>query len=138
MGKTPDKHNLVVALLTDLSKAFDCLNHEFLIAKLEAYGFDYSTLAFMTSYLSGRKYRTKVKNHFSKWSDILSGIPQGTILGPFYLIYILLIFFYFVNETCFANYADDNTPYAIDNNIDTVLNALKNHTSSLIGGFNDN
>ena len=118
-------------MLTDLSKAFDCLNHEPLIAKLEAYGFGYSALAFISSYLPGRKHRTKVKNHFSKWSDLLSGIPQCSILSPLLFNIHINDIFYFVNEKCFANYADDN-------NIDTVLNALKNHTSSLIGWFNDN
>ena len=45
--KALDKHNLAEALLTDLSKTFDCLNHELLITKLEAYGFDFSVLAFI-------------------------------------------------------------------------------------------
>ena len=89
-----DKHNLAEALLRDLWKAFDCLNHKLLIAKLEAYGFDFSVLAFISSYLSGWKHRTKVKNHFSKWSDILCSVPQVSILGLFLLyIYILMTFF---------------------------------------------
>ena len=46
--KALDKQNLAGALITDLSKAFDCLNHELLIAKLEAYGFDYSALALIS------------------------------------------------------------------------------------------
>ena len=76
--------------------------------------------------------------HFGKWADILSSIPQGSIFGRLsFNIYINDIF-YFVDEKCFANYADDNTPYAINNNIDTVLNAFKNHTSSFITWCNDN
>ena len=97
--KALDKHNLAGALLKNLSKAFDCLNHEHLIAKLEAYGFDYSVLAFISSYLSGRKHRTKVKNHFCQWSDILSGIPQGSILGPCLYNICINDIFYFVNDT---------------------------------------
>ena len=49
------------AILTDLSKAFDCINHELLIAKLEAYGVDKNDLKFIHSYITGRKQRTKCK-----------------------------------------------------------------------------
>ena len=57
--------NLAAALLTDLSKAFDCINHELLIAKLEAYGFDHESLAYVYSYLSNRLQRTKINGCFS-------------------------------------------------------------------------
>ena len=63
--KALDKRNIAGGLLTDLSKAFDCLNHELLIAKLEAYGFDHNALNLIYSYLSNRKHRTKVNNAFS-------------------------------------------------------------------------
>ena len=70
------------ALLADLSKAFDYLNHELHIAKLEAYGFDHTSLLIILNYLSGRKHRTKVNNYYSGWSSITSGEPEGSILGP--------------------------------------------------------
>ena len=92
--KALDKCNIAGALLTDLSKAFDCLHHELLIAKLEAYGFDHSSLAYIYSYLSDRKQRTKVNNSYSRWADIKSGIPQGSIIGPLlFNIYILMTYF---------------------------------------------
>ena len=78
-----DNKKIAGALLTDLSKAFDCLDYGLLIAKLEAYGFNYSSLAFVFSYLTDRKQRTKINNQFSDWNDITTGVPQGCILGPF-------------------------------------------------------
>ena len=75
--KALDNGKLAGALLTDLSKAFDCLNHNLMITKLHAYGFDHSSLAYIFSYLSGRKHRTKVNNSLSSWAPIISGIPQG-------------------------------------------------------------
>ena len=136
--KALDERNIAGALLTDLSKAFDCLNHELLIAKLEAYGFDHSSLAYIYSYLSNRKQRTKVNNSFSKWANIKSGIPQGSIIGPLlFNIYINDIFF-IIKETNLANYADDNTPYSIESNIVNILNSLTNNTSLLIKWFDDN
>ena len=64
------------AVLTDLSKAFDCIDHEFLIAKLNTYRFDNSSLTFIYSYLSERKQGTKVDSSFSCWAEILFGAPK--------------------------------------------------------------
>ena len=69
------------ALLTDLSKTFDCL-HDLLIAKLHAYGLDTKSLKLMLSYLTNRKQRVKINDTYSYWSKILFGVPQGSILGP--------------------------------------------------------
>ena len=63
--KALDNGKIAGAILTDLSKAFDCLNHNLLIAKLNAYGFDHNSLTYIYSYLSDRKQRTKINNSFS-------------------------------------------------------------------------
>ena len=58
------------ALMTDLSKAFDCLSHELLIAKLDAYGFDNKSLKLIYNYLSNRKQRVEINESFSSWEEI--------------------------------------------------------------------
>ena len=136
--KALDTQNLAGALLTDLSKAFDCLNHELLIAKLEAYGFDYPSLAYIFSYLTGRKQRTKVNNSFSTWANIKSGIPQGSILGPLLFNIYLNDIFYFIKESNLTNYADDNTPHATEAKVDSIIISLQNDASTLMKWFNDN
>ena len=69
-----DKGRISGALLTDLSKAFDCLLHDLLIAKLAAYSFDYNSLVFIQSYLSESQQRTKANNAYSTFSYILYGV----------------------------------------------------------------
>ena len=81
------------ALLTDLSKAFDCLNHDLLIAKLNAYGCSLPALRLIHDYLSNRKQRTKINNSYSTWMEIIFGVPQGSTIGlPFSSIFSLQIF----------------------------------------------
>ena len=80
--KTLDVNGYTGAILMDLSKAFDTINHELLIAKLYAYGFSKDALKLIHSYLSDRWQRTKVNKSFSSWSALLKGVPQGSVLGP--------------------------------------------------------
>ena len=70
------------AILMDLSKAFDCMAHDLLIAKLEAYGLATNSIKLMQSYLTNRQQRFNIGNTTSEWSDIIKGVPQGSILGP--------------------------------------------------------
>ena len=99
------------ALLTDLSKACDCLSHDLLLAKLNTYGFNLPALRLIQSYLSKRKQRTKINSEFSSWEEILFGIPQGSILEPLLFNIFLCDLFFEMNDLDFASYADDNTPF---------------------------
>ena len=88
--------------------------------------------------MSDRKQRTKVNNSFSTWQDIISGIPQGSIIVPLlFNIYINDIFF-LINGTSLAKFADDNTPYTMNKDIKEVLNNLLNDTNILKDWFRNN
>ena len=126
------------ALLTDLSKAFDCLPHDLLIAKLHAYGLDIKSLRLMYSYLTNRKQRVKINDTYSSWSEILFGVPQGSILGPLLFNIFMCDLFLFIPYFDVTNYADDNTPYSANNNIVDVLNNLKLQANILDKWFKDN
>ena len=71
-----DQGGICGTLFTDLSKAFDCLVHNFLIAKLEAYGFTYEPLKLINSYLTHRKHRTKINSSYRSFLDLLIGVPR--------------------------------------------------------------
>ena len=78
----------------DLSKVSDTINHELLIAKLYAYGFNKESLGLILDYLSSRWQRTKIGDNFRSWTELLQGIPQGSAVGPFsFNIYINDFFF---------------------------------------------
>lgn len=125
-------------ILMDLSKAFDTINHQLLIAKLHAYGFSSEALEIVNDYLKNRWQRTKINNSFSTWSEILCGMPQGSVLGPKYFnIYLNDLFYLFIN-TSVCNIADDTTPYACDADLHTLLHNLESDTASAIIWFEAN
>ena len=121
-----DKGKQVGAILMDLSKAFDCIPHDLLIAKLNAYGINPKSCKLVYSYLKGRRQCVKINGAHSKCLTILAGVPQGSILGP-------ILFNIFINDLCFVikktnlhGFADDNTLSTVSNTIEGILNLLSN------------
>ena len=64
----------------DLSKAFDCIPHDLLIAKLKTYGFDDNLVHYLYSYLDNRKQRMRINNEKSSLQNTISGVPEGSIV----------------------------------------------------------
>ena len=135
---TLDRKGFCGVLLTDLSKAFDCLSHELLIAKIDAYGFDYKSTKLIYSYLTGRYQRVRINSSFSSWREILFGVPQGSILGPIlFNIYLIDLFLDIENEDM-VNFADDNSPYACKPDIHSVLSHLEIDSKVLLEWVSNN
>ena len=122
-------------LLTDLSKAFDCIDHELLTAKLHAYGFDTDTLKFIYSYLKGRKQRTKINSSYSSFAEILFDVPQGSILGPLLFNASICDLFYDIDDLDFASFADGSTPYSCLSDMISVLVQLKGGIDKIFDWF---
>ena len=101
--KTRDNHGMFAAVMADLSKVFDCISHELLVAKLHAYGFDEYSLKVIISYLKNRTQTTKKGLSFSKLLNIIYVIPQGSILGPLLFIIYICDLFILIKKSIFLS-----------------------------------
>ena len=128
-----DNHGYAGAVIMDLSKAFDTVNHELLIAKLHAYGLTKPVLKLLYSYLRNRWHRTKINTSFSTRKELLTGVPQGSILAALlFNIYLIL------DMTDVCNYADDTGLHACNKGVPCLLTTLEHDTALAIEWFEIN
>ena len=111
-------------MLLDLSKVFDCIPHDLLIAKLDAYGFDKEALSLIYSYFKNTKQPISINNACSTFLELISGVPQRSVLWVLLFNIFLNDLYFFITKASLHNYADDNTLSAYSSDLNSLIYIL--------------
>ena len=125
-------------IFMDLSKAFDCINHVLLLAKLKAYGFSENTLKLMCSYSKDRRQAVKMNYNFCSYKKVQAVVPQGSIDDPLLFNLFINDLVLFLSETFLSNYADDNNLYSIGRELNIIKEKLRKNFKVVTDWFSEN
>ena len=132
-----EQNEYAIGIFCDLSKAFDTLNHQILLSKLEHYGIRGSAKQWFSSYLSNRQQYVEWNGCKSSTAQIMTGVPQGSILGP-------LLFLIYINDLPSASnlkcviFADDTNLFVKGNNFPELVDTLNRELESINDFFKAN
>ena len=121
----------------DLSKAFDCIPHNLLIAEFHAYGLSFEMVTFLNLYLKW-KQNVKINNIVIEFQNILSCVPQGSIVGTILFRIFLNDLFFCIKKSNLHNLADDYTKAATCNTLAGLLKTLEEESESVVCWFKQN
>ena len=133
-----DNNKVVGSVFMDLSKAFDCVSRDLLIANLVAYSVEENLLMYIYSYLSNRKQCVRINNVHSSFQNVVSRVPQGSIVGPTLFNCFFNDFFYFFDKASVHNLADDNSLSVFESNIKNLKLILESESKTAISSFQSN
>ena len=125
--KVVDKGEYVSALFMDLSKAFDTINHDLLLAKLKTYGFSLNAVKLMRSYLKNRKQQVQINHKSSSENIVIAGVPQGSIDGPLLFNLFISDLIFFIRCCTLSNYVDDNNLFSMGKSKDEIKSILSSN-----------
>ena len=133
-----DNNFVVEGVLMDLFKAFYCIPHDLLIAKLRAYGYDHYLVQYLYSYLDNRKRCVHINHEKSSLQNITSGVPQGSIVGSTLFNLFFNDFLLFILIASVHNFADDSSLSNIVKASDSLKHPLESECKVAIKLFHEN